>query len=261
MFTLFSVVSFHSEKLRGYECVGPWGIVDSMAMMARLAVLVVGLGLVGASGVIDAAAGTEASGEESHTSMTDVASSLGHTRARQLVSKAAGRVDAAIVASTGFPGQRSDVEIRRLGSAERRHILGAEPDRTIDLPVHGSGVEDAYLELVSRGGHVDLRGGYARFSGDATLFRGPLRPAAYLVFKAEAHHRYLVECSAWASDAVATLSASDGEAVFGVQADERVSLLYRSKNDGGAAKWVTVVISADRPDWFLEGCELSSAEI
>ena len=231
-----------------------------MALMARLAVLVGGLGLVGASGVIDAAAGTEGAGLGSDASISEVASSLAHTRARQLVSKAAGRVDAAIVASTGSPGQRADVEIRRLSSAERRQILGAEPGRSIDLPVHGSGVEDAYLELVSRGGHVDLRGGYARFSGDATLFRGPLRPAAYLVFKAEAHHRYLIECGAWASDPVATLSASDGEAVFEVRADQRVSLLYRSANNGDAAKRVTVVISADRPEWFLEGCELSSAE-
>ncbi len=232
-----------------------------MALVARLGVLVVGLGLVGASGVIDAAAGSDNSDQESQAASKETTQALGKTRARQLVSKVAGRVDAAIVASTAARGQASDIEIQRLSSAERRQILGAEIDSTIDLPIHGRGVEDAYLELVSRGGHVDLRDGHARFSGDPTLFRSPLRPAAYLVFKADPHHRYLIECAAWASEAETVLSASDGEVVFEVRADEGVSLLYRSENNEDTATRITVVVSADRPEWFLEGCELTSAEI
>ncbi len=231
-----------------------------MAMIRRMVVLVVGLGLVGASGVIDAAAGSEDSASrQAAADVVDAASSLDGTRARQLASKAAGSVDAAIAATT----READpsVEVRPLSAAERREILGGEPRASVDLQVNGTGGEDAYLELVSRGGHVDLRSGHAHFHGSAEVFRGPLRPAAYLVFKADPKHRYLVECNAWAQAPGTTLSASDGEAVFEVGADERVSLLYRGANSGDAVERVTVVISADRPEWFLESCELSSAPL
>jgi len=231
-----------------------------MAMIRRMVVLVVGLGLVGASGVIDAAAGSKGSvSRQVAADVVDAASSLDRTRVRQLASKAAGSVDAAIVASSTEADP--SVEVRRLSASERREILGGEPSAAVDLQVNGTGGEDAYLELVSRGGHVDLRSGHAHFHGGAEVFRGPLRPAAYLVFKAEAHHRYLVECSAWAQAPSTTLSASDGKAVFEVVADEGVSLLYRGENTGDAAKRVTVVVSADRPEWFLEGCELSSTSL
>jgi len=230
-----------------------------MAMIRRMVVLVVGLGLVGASGVIDAAGSKDSASRQIATDVVDVASSLDRTRVHQLASKAAGSVDAAIVASTTEADP--SVEVRRLSASERREILGGEPSAVVDLQVNGTGGEDAYLELVSRGGHVDLRSGHAHFRGAAEIFRGPLRPAAYLVFKAEANHRYLIECNAWAQAPGTMLSASDGKTVFKVSADEGVSLLYRGENAGDVAERVTVVVSADRPEWLLESCELSTTSL
>jgi len=230
-----------------------------MAMLRRMVVLVVGLGLVGASGVIDAAAGTTEEASE-RLPVPATASSLDATRTLQLAAKAAGSVDAAIVASTGQGGDPS-VDVRHLSAAERREILGAEPSTTSNLQVNGTGDEGAYLELVSRGGHIDLRSGYAHFNGSDEIFRGPLRPAAYLVFKAEPQQRTLIECGAWANDRETVLSASDGETVYEVAAGERVSLLYRTQNTTDVAQRVTVVISADHPEWYLDGCEVSSSPL
>ncbi|MEZ4382570.1 MAG: hypothetical protein R3A79_14630 [Nannocystaceae bacterium] len=231
-----------------------------MAMVQRVVVLVVGLGLVGASGVIDAAGGPDSAAADAGASV-DASSSLDATRVRQLEPKAAGRVDAAIAATSRGDAEAPSFDVRRLSKAERREILGAEPTSTIDLQVSGPGDPDAYLELVSRGGHIDLRGGNARFHGAADVFRGPLRPAAYLVFKAEPQRRYLVECEATAAQASTVFAASDGDAVFEARAGDRVSLLYRGENAGEASERVTVVISADRPDWQLGGCELTSAPL
>ena len=232
-----------------------------MAMLRRMVVLVVGLGLVGASGVIDAAAGADGSSDRRASAEPKVdASSLDPIRTQQLAAKAAGSVDAAIVATTGASAEPS-VEIRRLSASERREILGGEPSAAVDLQVNGTGERDAHLELVSRGGHIDLRSGYAHFHGAAELFRGPLRPAAYLVFKAEPHRRYLIECGAWAGEGETVLSASDGDAVFEVAAGEHASLLYRRDNHEDVAARVTVVVSGDRPEWYLDGCELSSAPL
>jgi hypothetical protein len=232
-----------------------------MAMVQRVVVLVVGLGLVGASGVIDAAGGPEdAAGSVRAEAAADSDSTLDATRVRQLESKAAGRVEAAIAATAG-DAEAPSFDVRHLTKAERREILGAEATSTIDLQVNGPGDPDAYLELVSRGGHIDLRGGYAHFHGAADVFRGPLRPAAYLVFKAEPQRRYLIECDATAALASTTFAASDGDEVFEARAADRVSLLYRGENSGDDSERVTVVISADRPDWQLSGCELSAAPL
>ncbi|MCB9701625.1 MAG: hypothetical protein H6711_07030 [Myxococcales bacterium] len=233
-----------------------------MAMFRRVLVLFVGLGLVAASGAIDASSGPDEVADATSPS----AESDAEAAARRLRDRGASRLDAALVASLAADDDAPGFELRRLPARERAALLGVAA-AAIDGPI-ALGVREPIaaggqrLDLVSRGGHVDLRGDHASFRGAPEVFRGPLRPAAYLTFEAEAGHRYLVECAVEASQPGTTFTASDGAASFSVAGDERSTLLYRHERpeDAGSGP-VRVVISGDRPGWHLAGCDLSGAPV
>jgi hypothetical protein len=155
--------------------------------------------------------------------------------------------------------------VKRLEAKQRAALLGAADPAAVPGPRRFDARtnyhdDSTYMEVLAySGGSVGIRPlrNYIHFMGSDEVMASPyLRPGALIHFKALANTRYLLECAVDASGQT-NFYAADGRGQYSVNSIDKATLLYL-RDQVGTTEDVVVQVNADRPGWYLDGCELTA---